>query len=257
MLAGGDTTLPAQGMGAIPAQLADRLPAGVIQFRSRVARVARIGDEFWIILANGDRLSADVVVVATEGAVASRLTGAFPAPEPRAVTCLYFAAEKAPLEEPLLVLDGDGRGPVTTLCVPSRVAPAYAPPGAHLISAAVLGNPAETDEVLEAAVREQLGGWFGGSEVASWRHLRTYRIPLALFDQRPGVLEPASRPVRLQPGLYVCGDHVENASINGAMAAGRRAAEAVVVDLKGAVPRCSSFIRRSSTTGHSAPDPEQ
>jgi phytoene dehydrogenase-like protein len=235
MLAGGDTTLPAQGMGAIPAQLADRLPAGVIQFRSRVARVARIGDEFWIILANGDRLSADVVVVATEGAVASRLTGAFPAPEPRAVTCLYFAAEKAPVEEPLLVLDGDGRGPVTTLCVPSRVAPAYAPPGAHLISAAVLGNPAETDEVLEAAVREQLGGWFGGSEVASWRHLRTYRIPLALFDQCPGVLEPASRPVRLQPGLYVCGDHVENASINGAMAAGRRAAEAVVVDLKGAV----------------------
>ena len=235
MLAGGDTTLPAQGMGAIPAQLADRLPAGVIQFRARVARVARIGDEFWIILANGDRLSADVVVVATEGAVASRLTGAFPAPEPRAVTCLYFAAEKAPVEEPLLVLDGDGRGPVTTLCVPSRVAPAYAPPGAHLISAAVLGNPAETDEVLEAAVREQLGGWFGGSEVASWRHLRTYRIPLALFDQRPGVLEPASRPVRLQPGLYVCGDHVENASINGAMAAGRRAAEAVVVDLKGAV----------------------
>jgi hypothetical protein len=33
--------------------------------------------------------------------------------------------------------------------------------------------------------------------------------------------------------LYACGDYVENASINGALRAGRRAAEAVLTDLGG------------------------
>jgi predicted NAD/FAD-dependent oxidoreductase len=94
----------------------------------------------------------------------------------------------------------------------------------------VLRLPRETDQGLEGQVREQLGGWFGAGAVAAWRHLRTYRIPYAQFDQRPGVLEPAHRPVRLGLRLFICGDHVENASINGAMASGRRAAEAVMLE---------------------------
>jgi predicted NAD/FAD-dependent oxidoreductase len=119
--------------------------------------------------------------------------------------------------------------------VPSRVAPTYAPAGGHLISATVLGAPAESDAGLEARVRGQLAGWFGAAPVARWRHLRTYRIPFAQFDQSPGVLEPPQRPVRLGPRLFVCGDHVENASINGAMVAGRRAAEAILLTDVGAL----------------------
>jgi phytoene dehydrogenase-like protein len=229
LLAEGDSSLPAQGMGAIPAQLGSRLPEGSIRLRTRVARVARIGDELWVVLANGDRLTAEQVVVATDGPAAARITGLFPAPEARAASCIYFAAERPPVDEPLLVLDGEGTGPVTTLAVPSLVAPTYAPAGSHLVAASVLGSPAGDDAGLEAAVREQLDGWFG-AEVAGWRCLATYRIPFAQFDQRPGVLEPAGRPVRLGPGLYVCGDHVENASINGALASGRRAAETLLAD---------------------------
>lgn len=229
LLAEGDSSLPAQGMGAIPAQLGSRLPGGSLRLRARVARVARIGDELWVILANGDRLTAERVVVATDGPAAARITGLLPAPEARAASCVYFAAERPPVDEPLLVLDGEGTGPVTTLAVPSLAAPTYAPAGSHLVAASVLGSPEGDDAALEAAVREQLAGWFG-AEVAGWRYLATYRIPFAQFDQRPGVLEPAGRPVRLAPGLYVCGDHVENASINGALVSGRRAAEALLAD---------------------------
>src|SRR5206468_3820837 len=82
------------------------------------------------------------------------------------------------------------------------------------------------DEVgLQAAVREQLGGWFG-SEVAGWRHLRTYLIRDALPRQAPADLDMPERPVRWEPGVYVCGDHRDNASIQGAMVSGRRAAAA-------------------------------
>jgi predicted NAD/FAD-dependent oxidoreductase len=39
--------------------------------------------------------------------------------------------------------------------------------------------------------------------------------------------------VRLEPGLYVCGDHRDSASIQGALVSGRRAADAVLADLRG------------------------
>ncbi len=48
----------------------------------------------------------------------------------------------------------------------------------------------------------------------------------------PPALAVPERPVRWQPGIYVCGDHRDNASIQGAMASGRRAAEALLNDLK-------------------------
>ena len=50
-------------------------------------------------------------------------------------------------------------------------------------------------------------------------------------DQTAGKLDPWQRPVRLRPGLYVCGDHRDNASIDGAMISGFRAAQAVMEDL--------------------------
>jgi predicted NAD/FAD-dependent oxidoreductase len=37
--------------------------------------------------------------------------------------------------------------------------------------------------------------------------------------------------VRVSPGLFVCGDHRDNASIDGALGSGRRAAEAILLDL--------------------------
>jgi L-lactate utilization protein LutC len=86
------------------------------------------------------------------------------------------------------------------------------------------------DAELEQAIRAQMSEWFGAAAVAEWRALRTYRIPWAQFDQSPGTLEPAGRPVRRGPGLYVSGDHVENASINGALHAGARAGTAVLAE---------------------------
>jgi len=167
-----------------------------------------------------------MLTIAT-GIFPARLTGAVEAPAARATTCVYFAAERSPLDEPILVLDGEGRGPVNDLCVPSDVAPSYAPPGAALVSATILGIPPLDDGGLEAAVREQLRGWFG-AQVDGWRRLAVYRIPFALPAQPPEILATPQRPVRLREGLFVCGDHRDTASIQGAMVSGRRAAAAVL-----------------------------
>lgn len=233
MFSSGDAVLPAEGMGAIARQLAARLPPDAVRLNSPVASI----ETGALMLNSGERLSADAVVVATEQDVAARLLGQTTAPPQfRGVACMYFAAEESPVAEPILVLNGEGAaaGPVNNLCVPSLVAPRYAPPGAALISASILEDQARADDAkLESAAREQLAGWFGVSTVRRWRHLRTYRIARALPEQRHVALADGrtTAVVRVRPGVYACGDHLDTASINGALRAGRLAAEAVIEDL--------------------------
>jgi predicted NAD/FAD-dependent oxidoreductase len=92
-----------------------------------------------------------------------------------------------------------------------------------------LGTQKLTEVQLSGFVIAQMKNWFG-KVASSWRLLRSYRIAHAQPQQFPGALEPAERPVRIRPGVYVCGDHRDNASIQGAMVSGRRAAEAVLSD---------------------------
>lgn len=224
MFATGATAVPARGMGALSAQLAERLPLNTVRYSAPVSDV-------WghrVRLASGETVESSAVVVATDAPSATGLLLGMPAPRTRWVTCLYFAAPEPPVEGPWLVLDGEGVGPVNNLAVMSEVAPSYAPAGQALVSVSVLGEPA-APETLEARVREQLTGWFGGA-VAGWRHLRSYVLPHALPAMTTEALAEPHRPVRLSPGLYVCGDHRDSASIEGALVSGRRAAEALLAD---------------------------
>jgi phytoene dehydrogenase-like protein len=227
VLAAGDTTLPAGGMGAIPAQLAAGLPDGSIRTNAPVARV----EEGKVVLASGEELPARAVVLATDGGETARLLGG---EKPFATVdccCLYFTAAKPPVAEPVLVLDGENTGPVTNLAVVSNVAPSYAPPGQALIQATVVGNPKEADHDLEARSREQLSRWFG-PEVGGWRLLRLYRIARALPDQTPPTPDPLSQPVQVSPWLFVCGEYQSLSSLHWAMVSGRRAGEAVLRELQ-------------------------
>ena len=226
MFALGGTALPAGGMAKIPQQLAMALPAGSIQTHTQVTAV----EANTASLSSGEQLTAQAVVVATEEPEALRLVGQDSKRNSCSVTCLYFAADKPPFTEPILVLNAEDQGPVNNLCIPSNIAPAYTPPGAALISASVLGEPHRADQALEDDVRAQLVEWFG-LDAKRWRHLRTYHIHHALPDQAPPALSPPERPVQLASGVYMCGDHLDTASIQGAMVSGRRAAEAVIADL--------------------------
>jgi phytoene dehydrogenase-like protein len=226
MLSEGESAVPAAGMGAIPAQLAAGLPAGTIRCNAPVQAV----EGTTVRLADGQTLSGRTVVVATEGPVASRLLG-LPAVGSRSVGCVYFAAPKAPIDHKLVVLDGTGRGPVLNVAVMSNVAPGYAPDGQHLVAAAMPALPIDPatgepddDADLESLARAQLGRWWG-IQVASWRHLATYRIPHGQPDQSTP-FHPKKK-VALGGGLFVCGDHRDTGSIQGALYSGRRCGEAV------------------------------
>ena len=225
MFSSGMACLPAAGMEAIPRQIADRLHPGTVQLNSPVATV----EPTKVRLCSGQEIDTQALVVASDGPSAARLLGTSEPVSGQGVTCLYFAATKPPVDRPILLLNGEGRGPINNLCVPTTVASDYGPAGQSLISVTVLGNPADAN-VLMAEVLDQLRDWFG-TQVSTWRYLRTYSIPYALPSQPSQALNEPERSVRWKPGLYVCGDYRDNASIQGAMTSGRRVAEAVLEDL--------------------------
>jgi phytoene dehydrogenase-like protein len=225
MFAEGQTVLPAGGIDRIPAQMRASLPDAAVRLNAPVEAVE--GQR--VVLDDGETLEAPAVVVATSAPEADRLVGGIEPVEGRSTVCLYFSAPSSPLDDPILVLNGDGVGPVNNVAVPSDVAPGYAPDDRALVAAVVVGTPAEDDEALRRAVREQLIDWFG-LEAGGWTHLRTVHVPYALPEQAPPFLSPPEREVRRRPGLYVCGDHRRTGSINGAIASGRAAARAVAID---------------------------
>lgn len=220
MLADGDSVVPAAGMQAIPDQLAAQLPDDTIRLGSRVTEASATS----VTTADGERIDGAAVVIAAEGPVASTLLG-LPAVGSKAAGCVYFAADEPPTESKMVILDGSGAGPVLNVAVMSNVAPSYAPAGRHLVAAAL---PGVSDGDLEQLARRQLRDWWGPS-VDAWTHLATYRIPHGQPAQAPPFAP--KQAVRLGDGRFVCGDHRDTASIQGALFSGRRCAAEVTAAL--------------------------
>ncbi len=228
MFARGRSTVPAQGMQALPEQLAAGLPSGAVRLGSPVTSVHHDGVE-----VDGRTVDARAVVVATDVWVAhGLLPGLGVAPTARGVTTVYHSAPRWPGQHSTLVTDADGSVVANTLVL-SAAAPSYAPEGRALVSTSVVHGPrtGHGADLDEATLRETLGE-LHEQDTSGWERLATYDLPHAL----PAMTPPHDfrRPVRQVHGegrVYVTGDHRDTSSIQGALVSGRRAAGAVVSDL--------------------------
>lgn len=233
----GRTAVPALGMGEIPAQLAARIPEGALRTHTPVRAVGNRAGTCHVDLESGERIVARAVVVATDPTTADRLIpgrGAGSA-KMRGVTTFWHRAPIRPLDEPLLVLDGE-ESLVLNSVVMSNVSPCYLPTGSThrtegLVATSVLGSSGGRS--IERAVRRRLSALYS-TATEPWDLLAVQEIAHALPSFAPGC--PLRKTVRLGAGLYVCGDHRDTPSIQGALVSGRRAAGAVAADL-GVSPR--------------------
>ena len=226
MFGAGPVAVPAEGMGALAAQLAEGLPEGTIRTNTRAVSVTSES----IRLESGDSLAARAVVVATDPSTTRRLADLDDVPPYLPALCWYFEADEPPVDRGILVLDGEGSGPVTNLAVMSQVSDRYAPPGRHLVSATMIGDHRPTPDLLRE-VRSQMRQWFGPA-AEDWRAIRFYRIDEALPDQSLPVGGVAPRPIRTGNGLWVGGDHRVHGSIEGAIQSGLAVADQLKSELK-------------------------
>ena len=222
-LAVGESTVPSLGMQQIPEQLAASLAPGTVHLNIPV-RSVRSGA---VTVADGRTVEAGRVIVATEGPAAARLLG-LPEVGSRSASCVWFVAPSPPATDRLIILDGVGSGPALNVAIMTNVSPDYGPgDGRALIAAAC---PATLDPNLEPAVRAQLRTWWGPI-VDTWTHLRTDSIPHGQPEQCPPFHPKQSQS--LGDGIFVCGDHRDTPSIQGALYSGRRCAETVLTSLAG------------------------
>lgn len=218
MFAMGPATLPSGGMQTLPMQLAAALPDNAVRLNSPVADVSPTR----VTLESNERIIASAVVIATDANAAARLTNDTKPVSWNSTTTVYYDAPHSPIRENALVLNGDGRGRVNHVCVPSDAAASYAPKNRSLVSISLIGAHDEDDKTIHQHVMKEIHDWFG-PDVNNWRLLRVYRIKKALPREFPADTQRAN-----SNGMVLCGDYTHDPSINGALLSGRRAAEVIL-----------------------------
>nr|WP_240797913.1 NAD(P)/FAD-dependent oxidoreductase [Streptomyces sp. F001] len=219
--AGGRMGLPEGGAEALPELLARALPPGTVRTGVQVTSVATTS----VTTAEHGEFRCRAVLLATDARTAAELLPGLRVPDFHPVTVVHHTTDDPPQTGASLLLDADRGGPVAHTAVVSAVDPTRAPQGRALISSTVLGVPPAD---VDTAVRMHLARLYGTS-TARWETLAVHHTAEAVPAMRPP--HDLRRPVRLMTGLYVCGDHRDTSSVQGALHSGRRASAAILADL--------------------------
>ncbi|MFJ3716211.1 NAD(P)/FAD-dependent oxidoreductase [Streptomyces sp. NPDC090057] len=222
--ASGRLCVPEGGAEALPELLARTLPPGTVRTGVRVTSVSTTS----VTTAEHGEVRCRAVLVATDARAAAELLPGLRVPDFHPVTVLHHTTDDpAPAfaAGASLLLDADRGGPVAHTAVLSNVDPGRAPAGRVLISSTVLGAPPDG---VDTAVRIHLSRLYGTS-TRRWETLAVHHTPEAVPAMRPP--HDLRRPVRLLAGLYVCGDHRDTSTVQGALHSAHRAAAAVLADL--------------------------
>ncbi|MET9776001.1 NAD(P)/FAD-dependent oxidoreductase [Streptomyces sp. NPDC006367] len=217
----GRSVLPEGGAEAVPELLARALPPGTVRTGVRVTSVATNA----VTTAEHGVIRCRAVLVATDARAAAGLLPGLRVPDFHPVTVVHHTTDEPPATGASLLLDADRGGPVAHTAVVSQVDPSRAPAGRALVSSTVLGPPPSD---VDTAVRIHLARLYGTS-TARWETLAVRHTAEAVPAMRPP--HDPQRPVRLLAGLYVCGDHRDAGTVQGALHSAHRAAAAILTDL--------------------------
>jgi len=217
----GDAAIPADGIQAIPEQIAEMLPRNCIRKNARVKGFE--GNQ--IFLDGGEVITAGRIVLATDPKSSDKLLGETNERTYNITTCTYFSAETSPLKgQKFIALNPNRRGAVHNICVPSDISSHYGNEGKSLISVSTQGLEKLDDRNLTNRIKRELFDWFGPS-VNVWKHLKTYHIPESLVQYRAESIHQNSK---LGDNLYRCGDYLAYPSLNAAMQTGREVAQMIM-----------------------------
>ncbi|KAB1189105.1 MULTISPECIES: NAD(P)/FAD-dependent oxidoreductase [Haloferax] len=236
MLSDGSTAVPADGMQAIPEQLADsaRDEGATIRLGERIESLQSDSDGA-IVTTSTESVEADAVVVATDPKEARRLTGveSIPTDAYGCATQYYTLPKGSGLNEGKRIMLNAANPDPNTVAPLSTVAPEYAPAGKELLSATFLGAAAqdESEEDLFEKTLRALEAWYPERYFTDLELLHTDYISFAQFAQPPGVHDSLPGHRDASGRTYLAGDYTAWSSIQGAMRSGREAADAVRADL--------------------------
>ena len=225
MMMEGRTAIPAEGIAAIPNQLASQFDKESFKFNKSVVSFTNNK----VMLDDGEVIPADIFIVATNQNSLYRLLKNEPLIKNRSTTCLYFSADKKPFSEPLVCVNGNDLKLVNNITVLTNIYKGFAPKGKELISVSLNGFAKAEDLVLEEEVKVELRKVFG-KDVYDWKLIKVYKIDYALPNQDYVLSKRQVHELKLGQNVYACGDHLLYGSMNAAMKSGKMVAELIHKD---------------------------
>ncbi|CAN5602132.1 NAD(P)/FAD-dependent oxidoreductase [soil metagenome] len=218
MFAFGSPGLPRGGMQAFPQQLADRMTQPV-RTNTAVHAIHDAQGHGQVQTEHG-AVEADLVVMATGPQASAQLLGTAER-QMKGVVTDWFTMPVAPSDLPMLIVDGRDRpGPIKNTAVVTAAAPSYAPEGKVLVQTSALMRPGQQPPSVEDILAHAADMYAVPTQ--DWQLIHRHEVPHALPVQHPPL--STRRPLQVSDHVITCGDHMDTASIQGAMVSGTRAA---------------------------------
>lgn len=222
MFSTGNASIPSNGIETIPKQLASKLLKTTIRLNTPVERIENLN----IILKNGEILNADSILIATDpSAVISNYQK--PAVEWKSCYNFYFKTETPRLKETIIGLLPGANTLVNNFHFLNDVFGSK--PNHNILSVTVVNSQGISQDEMVSNVRKELQEL---CNIKADELIASFHIKKALPNICDLVYEPTLEEVRLTKGIYTCGDHLANGSLNAAMASGRVAARKIAADLE-------------------------
>ncbi len=212
----GKASLPKNGMQELAIQMQRKLKKKII-FSHEAIKVTK--NE--IMFHDENKYNFDYVVMATD-VTGLKNFGLENEKQWNSVTTSYFKTKSNQLASKYLYLNAKDNKIVNHVACLTAAQPAYAPEGWHLYSVNCVGQNLSSDnDVIKVIV--DLKKIFGETEINKWDFIKSYYIKDAL----PTKTQFGGSVVN-KNGIYYCGDHLESASIQGALVSGYKLANIII-----------------------------
>ncbi len=223
MFTEGNATIPAQGIKAIPEQLAAQLPVESIVFGKKVSSV--VGNE--ITFENGEKATSDFTIIATPaGKLVPNLSNQ--EQDWHQVTVLYLDTDHTGFDEAIIGLVANEESIINNFHFLQDVFDDHK----NIISVSVVKKHSLNNEQLTERVIKELRE---ETDIKASSLIKMFHINKALprLQSLNNCMHPTE--TQLTEHVFLAGDHLSNGSLNAAMLNGKAAAQAVMSKIDGSV----------------------
>jgi protoporphyrinogen oxidase len=214
MFGEGFATIPRDGIGAISAQLKEKLVRTTFKFNCEVAAV----DSINLILKNGEHLIHDgLIVTSNAAALISNLHEE--ETKWKSCMCLYFEVDKTSIPSETIALVADAQQLSNNLY-------AYQDhKGRTILSVTTLKHHGVSEEEVTERIMKEVNVYCSPGHV---RHITNFTIDqaLPLLQNLKNTSEPSAS--QIADNIFLAGDVLFNGSLNAAMESGRLAAKGLI-----------------------------
>lgn len=219
MFALGQPGVPSRGIQAVPNQLVAKARRAGAEIRTfaPVESYTEHSDHVSVSV-KGQTVTAKKLIFAAGPETVAWLTGSDNVPT-HGLSTWWFRADDAPTDKRFIAVDGTRSGPILNTAVMTNVAPSYSPDGTALIQASALLDQRSVSDGEAKAHTAKI--W--GIDSSDLDLIARDDIRHSLPDHPAGA--STKRKAQLSDRTFLAGDHQATPSIDGALAAGVRAAK--------------------------------